>query len=327
MKISLVGSFSRNLKDEGHTNIGVYLATQLKKNHQILQLDGYHVLHRKFWKDLQSFSPDIIHFVPGATIRSFALLKLLKLYARSKTVMSLVNPRLRPLAWRLAALGKPDLILNQSYEDEETCNRLGIRTDFLPNGVDVDKFVPVKNEAKMALRKKYQIDKRKFVILHVGHLTKDRGLALLCQLNSSDNQVLIISSSYFKTNRTVLDTLDRGGCLVWRTYFENIWEIYQLADCYVFPTAKNKTILEPLSILEAMACNLPVISTKLGALPRVFEEGNGLYFAERDEDFLTLLNRVKTNNIEVKTREKVLPYTWEKVVARLEEIYSGLIGK
>ena len=67
----------------------------------------------------------------------------------------------------------------------------------------------------------------------------------------------------------------------------NIEEVYALSDCYVFPTPpmnKINSIEIPLSVLEAMACNLSVITTKFGALPKVFEEGDGLIFVDDGED-------------------------------------------
>lgn len=328
MKICLVGSFSRNLKDEGHTNIGVYLAAQLKERNQVLELDGYKILHPSFWKNVRRFAPDIIHFVPGATIQSFALLRLLKLYTGAKTIMSVVNPRLHSLVWKLVPLLKPDLILNQSDEIERLSNSLSIKTYFLPNGVDTTKFAPVSPRDRIALRQKYGIDKSKFVILHVGHLTMGRGLLPLCWLNGSDSQVLVITSSYFRTNQTVLEILTKHGCLVWQSYFENIWEIYQSADCYVFPTPKNKAICQPLSVLEAMACNLPVVSTKLDGLSRTFrrEEVKGLFYMDRTPELGFLIKEAK-NCVNVETRQAVLPYSWENIATTLENIFSQMLGR
>ena len=77
--------------------------------------------------------------------------------------------------------------------------------------------------------------------------------------------------------------------------------------------------------MEAMSCNLPVISTRYGALPRLFTEGDGLYFAERDVDLIPLLERIKPDTRQVRTREKVLDYTWGSVAKRLEQIYSEVL--
>lgn len=327
LKICLIGTFSRHLKDEGHTNTGFYLSTHLKQKHHVLELDGYEAWKPDFWVSIKHFNPDIIHFIPGASIWSFALLKLLKFYTGARTVISVVNPRLSSVSWKLVLLFKSDFIINQSYEVENLCNKLGIKTNLLPNGVDTNKFIPVSKEAKLALRDKYGIDRNKFIILHVGHLIEDRGLLPLCQLNNSENQVLIISSSYYKTSKPILDILNKNGCLVWQTYFENIWEIYQMADCYVFPTAGNKAMSQPLSVLEAMSCNLCVVSTRLDGLIRIYqpEVVKGLFYINEISELSSVIEKA-INCSDRGTREAVLPYSWESIAARVGEFYGQMLN-
>jgi glycosyltransferase involved in cell wall biosynthesis len=77
--------------------------------------------------------------------------------------------------------------------------------------------------------------------------------------------------------------------------------------------------------MEAMACNLPVITTKFGGLPRIFEEDGGILYAEKQDDFYHLLKRVLNEDLTVETRKKVLPYSWERVSQELEKIYYELI--
>ena len=134
----------------------------------------------------------------------------------------------------------------------------------------------------------------------------------------------LFRSTSTRVKQEIRDELEESRCLVWTDYFKQIEEIYALADCYIFPeVGKKASIVLPLSVLEAMACNLPVISARFGALPEVFSEGGGLIFADGEEDFLKGLGKVK-NGMEVRTREKVLPYSWGEVVSKLEEIYSSL---
>ena len=113
--------------------------------------------------------------------------------------------------------------------------------------------------------------------------------------------------------------------MIWKKYVENIEEIYALADCYVFPTTNSIGSIElPLSVLEAMSCNIPVVATRFGALPRVFQEDDGLIFADKEEDFFQGLERIR-NGTEVRNREKVLPYSWRNTALRLEKIYEELL--
>ncbi len=234
----------------------------------------------------------------------------------------------KPVLKTVIPLIKPDLILAQSYEVEKILNGINCNTEFLPNGVDTERFTPVSAKTKEKLREKYDIDKDKFVILHVGHIRDVRGIKILnrMQKENKNNQVIIVGSSYFKTDKKLCRDLINSGCLVWKRYFENIEEIYALSDCYVFPTPVGDSIFMPLSVLEAMSCNLPVISTKFEGLSRTFEDGEGLFFVEKEEDIYERLREVRSEDLKADTRRKVLPYSWENVGRRLDFIYNNLLS-
>lgn len=83
----------------------------------------------------------------------------------------------------------------------------------------------------------------------------------------------------------------------------------------------------PLSVLEAMSCNLPVVTTKFGALPRIFKEGDGLIFVEKKEEFISAVEKIKSAGMSIKTRDNVLQYSWEKIAERMEGVYEELIGQ
>lgn len=328
MRICLLGEYSSNL-DEGMRKVSYHLADELRKLHQILTLDLRKVFTKNFWKDVKNFNPQIIHYIHGPSTKSFVLVKVISRYCRdAKTVMSAMHPGFYFLSKRFIPMLEPDRILIQSYETEEMFKKLGCETEFMPCGVDVDRFTPVTDKVKEDLKRKYGIEKESFVILHVGSIKESRNIQSLEKLQTGDNQVVIVGALSTGINQGIYEQLKKSGCMVWTRYFKNIEEVYALSDCYLFPTlAENKlnAIELPLSVLEAMSCNLPVISTKFGALPRVFEEGDGLFFFEKERDFLITLEEAK-NVVDVKTREKVLPYSWENVGKKLEEIYYELIG-
>lgn len=334
MKICLLGEYSENL-DEGMRKVSFYFAEELKKRHQILTLDLRNAFTNAFWKAIKNFNPEIVHYIHGPSIKSFVLLKMISLYRRdSKTVMSAMHQGFTFLSKWFIPLFKPDMILTQSYETEEMFRRVGCRTEFLPCGVDVEKFKQVSEENKKELKRKYGFDEDQFVILHVGSIKEGRNVQLLEKLQSSDDRVLIVGSSSTGLNSKSHQSLEEAGCIVWRKYIKNIDEVYTISDCYVYPTVSRYDFLGraiadsielPLSVLEAMSCNLPIISTRFGALPRVFKEGDGLFFVEKEKDFFMALGEVK-NGVKVKTREKVLPHSWENVGKKLDEIYTMLIG-
>ena len=321
----MVGDFSENL-DEGYKNITFHIADELSDHHKIMKLNIKEIFSIDFWKDVRNFdSPQIIHHLTAPTLLSFIVLKILALYWRdAKTITSALYPNLSSFSKKFVPLFKPDLILAQSYESDRMFRDLGCRTKFLSNSVDIEKFVPVTKNVKEKLREKYGIEKDKFVILHVGHLMKRRNLQIFDRIQNEDNQVVIVGSKYVTTDQKLYQHLTDRGCIIYMGYFKNIEEVYALSDCYIFPVIKGGSILTPLSVMEAMSCNLPVITRDFDGLTRIFSEGEGLIYAKNDEDFIRAIDKIN-KGIEVKTREKVLPYSWKNIAIELEEIYNEIL--
>lgn len=327
MKICLVSNYSPPL-DEGMKNVAYHLGAELAKRHEVLHLSLDGLFSRVFWQQVKGFQPHVIHYVPGPSIMSLIITKALKVYCHgARTVMSATQPRIPGLLKIFLPVLKPDLVLTQSARTEEVLANAGYRTQFLPNGVDIERFAPVSADAKEKLREKYRLNKDKFIILHVGSIRRRRNMSLLTEIQweNKDYQVLVVGSTTTLLERSIYEDLVTSGCIVWRTYFERIEEIYALSDCYIFPASARLSGIDlPLSVMEAMSCNLPVISSKFGALDRLFAEGDGLYFTKAKEEFLQMLDSIRAGT-EVKTREKVLTYSWENITLRLEQIYSELL--
>jgi glycosyltransferase involved in cell wall biosynthesis len=185
--------------------------------------------------------------------------------------------------------------------------------------------VPTSNFEKRKLREQYNIQKDKFTILHVGHLTANRNLGIFTEL-SKENQIIIVSSKYITTNHKLLNNLQDAGCITFQGYFPNIEEFYQLSDCYLFPVMPGNSILCPLSIMEAMSCNLPVITTDFDGIKTFFKEGEGLTFAKRKEEFLDAIENNKKRDISVVTRKKVEEYSWQNITMKIVEVYRALVS-
>jgi len=326
MRICLIGEYSGNL-DEGMRNVTSCLYKELSKKHNVLPLDTKKI-SLSWLGEIREFKPEIIHYVHGPSIISLLVMRILARASHNdvKTVMSATQPRFSFFSRRFIPLLKPNLILTQSYNTNGMFKDLGCGTQFLPNGVDIYKFMPIAETIKEQLREKYEVDKGKFVVLHIGPIRKKRNIQIFSKIQKIENvQVVFVGSTSMPMEKDIYKSLKERGCMIWRSYFPNIEEIYQLSDCYVFPSMEALSSIEmPLSVLEAMACNLPVITTRFGALTRVFDGGNGLFFIKNEEDIFTALEEIK-HGIKIKTREKVLPYSWKNVVRRLEGIYEELI--
>lgn len=331
MRICLLGEFT-DRHDEGMKNVSFYIKRELSRKNQVLGLDPQTVFSSDFWRNIRKFRPEIFHYLHGPRIRSLAILRLVgRSFKQAKTIASATHPNFSRWSKKLISLVRPDLVLIQSQKAENFFKSFGCKTKFFPNGVDLQKYFPISPSEKMTLRKKYLLPEDSFIILHVGHIKKNRNLEILGKLKKySHAVVLIVGSPAFPVEASIYSFLKKSGCIIWRKYFNNLEEIYNSSDCYIFPTmdlagdlSSAGSIEMPLSVLEAMACNLPVISTKFRALPKVFTEGNGFFFFENLDELLEKI-RIIRNGFLARTREVVAPYSWSRIIHQLEKIYSEI---
>ncbi len=323
MKICLIGHFTDDL-DEGVRIVGKNMAKELESyGFEIKKVNLSSVFS---WNEISSFNPDVIHFVMSPTLMGLIIAKFISiLHSKKKVVISAIHPSIP--SWKLLKILKLDLVLIQSEESKKLFESMGFRTKFLSNGVDTNKFKPVDIKIKRKLRDNFGLPQDKFIILHLASLTKERNLNVFKEIQKQDgNQVLIIGRENEILDNQVISDLREAGCIIWIKHFPKIEEIFNMADCYVFPTINKKACIEmPLSVLESMACNLPVITTKFGGITKVFESGGGLFFTENTDDTFNAIEIINNNQIEITTREKVHPYSWTNIIKRLDEFYEELL--
>ena len=340
MKICLLGDFTGN-PDEGMKNISINIKERLKLKHHVLFCNLRDIFKKERLKKILLFQPDIIHYLHGPTIRSLIILKFLKLLNRnkSKTISSATKPYFSRISKRYLPLLRTDLILTQSQIWEKFFNRYKFHNGFLPNGIDNDKFYPASQEEKINIRKKYHISNNDFIILHVGHIRKNRNLNIFKIIQSIPKaQVVIVSGKTVSSDLKIKNELISCGCKIINEFIENVSEVYKMADLYIFPTKYNHKILPdsynqigaietPLSVLEAMSCNLPVVATEFGSLKKLIKQKEGFYFSSNDNEIILktmgfILNRKNTH---VNTREQVLILSWDNVIKSLEQYYEEIL--
>ena len=317
--------------DEAMKIIALRLEQELSRRHNVLHSNARRSLTSLgFWRRLRSFKPDIVHIFLGPFVSTFLIAKLLKIYCSgARVVISQLQPPTSGLLRRgVISVLKPDLAIAQSKSTAELYSSRGCRTVLLRGGVDTEKFKPVSAEVKRELRKKYSIHADKFVTTHAGPIKKGRNIQILTDLQKRmGNQVVVVGSSAFKPEPQVYSDLKTNGCVVLTEFLPNVEEIYGLSDCYLFPTTQAMQANElPLSVLEAMSCNLPVVSTRFGALVDMFSDGDGLFFASDDRGLLEKVEEIKANKISANIRSKVMPYSWQNLATELEAEYKNLVA-
>lgn len=337
MRICLLGDFTGK-PDEGMKNISKTVRDKLSLKHDVITVNSRNVLKKTFVNTIQSFRPGIIHYLHGPTIRSLIILKLAKILSENKpkTIVSATRPYFSEYSRWAIPLLKPDLILTQSSKFETFFKERGCRVEFLPNGVDCKKFDPVSEAEKFHIRNEFGLPEDKKIVLHVGHIKENRKLEIFKEIQKIDNaQVVIVGGTAQKSDDALKRDLQGAGIRICHEYYEDISKFYKMGDLYVFPIQDTGSELPdtynqvgaidlPLSVLEAMACNLPVVTTRFGALERLFESGDGLYYSDNENGIIDQVSNFSYRK-NCKTREKVLPYDWGKIVSLIESAYRNIL--
>jgi glycosyltransferase involved in cell wall biosynthesis len=309
--------------DMGTRAVAWHLSAEMERHHEIRRVD---IRDLRAWFRLMAFSPDIIHLVLGPTTEGL-LISWLCMLPLPKTYLVISAPNPSPSLRRIVVrLCNPDLVLIQSERSEQFFRSLGIPAMFLPNGVDTDRFAPVPATTKRILRSQYHLDPERFTLLHVGPIIPGRNLIPLARLSEEGYQVAIVGRE--PVNMAILDRLTSAGCRVITRQVAHIEQYYQLADCYIFPVLPDQhtaSIETPLSVLEAMAANLPVITTRFGAIPRMFPvHSDGLMLMDYPENVSESVASLEAASGPIRTRELVTPYSWKSIGDLLQECYAGL---
>ena len=177
------------------------------------------------------------------------------------------------------------------------------RIQYVPNGVDTARFRPALPAERAALRDRLGFP-RGPIAVYTGRLVSYKGLTLLlrvwcelCRSGVSGTLVLVGAGSTDMHNcedmlRQYVDRHGLGDRVIFTGGVDNVDEHLRAADVFVFPTEKEAF---GVSLVEAMACGLPSVATRVGGIADFLVDGaNGLVvepgsFTQLRDALVTLL--------------------------------------
>ncbi len=149
------------------------------------------------------------------------------------------------------------------------------------NGIDIRKFSP--GMAQGDLRKKFNIDSEDIVIGTIGRLSPEKGLEYLISAVRDvvnvypQTKVLIVGDgdeNYRLSLQARANDLELSSHIILAGFYEDVPQILRCLDIFTLPS-----LFEGFnrSLLEAMACGLPVVVTAVGGNVEIVQDGkNGL---------------------------------------------------
>ncbi len=299
--------------------------------------DAVRILASLLW-ELLLHRPDVVHINTSyfwAFLRDGLTLWITKLF-RIPTVMHFRGgdfPEFvdgsRPAVRRaiLATLARADRLFALTGATRSFLERVADpRTvRYVPNFVDLENFTAVPDRAQR---------EGPVEVLFVGWIIEAKGL---CELLETARRVrgvrftLVgpVQREFLERIQTELDALSDCVRLLPPAPRSEIIRLYEEADIFVLPTWREGF---PNVVLEAMAARLPIVATRVGAIPDTIDDGiEGFLIPPRDTDALAKALSGLVEDAELRrimgarARARVeREFSREAVLQRLAALYDEL---
>ncbi|MAG77919.1 hypothetical protein CL616_00990 [archaeon] len=233
-----------------------------------------------------------------------------------------------PLCNKIIAITPWEIPVLEKYVKKE-------KIKVLHNGMDKNLFKKVENNT---FRKKVMNNPEKKLVLFFGrlHPTKSphhfaqAAIEILKQRNDIEFAIIGPDEGLLNKVKSVVNNNPDIHILgAWP--YKEINQMYQASDVYVLPSYREGL---PLTIFEAMASGLPIVTTPVNGIPyEVTSEINGFLFKHGDikkmkEYILKILDNPElAKKFSENNRKKVKNYTWDQIAEETLTLYKEQILK
>lgn len=247
--------------------------------------------------------------------------------------------RLNDFAVGKAVLKEADKIIVVSNATMRYVLSLGAdpeKIKLLHNGVDLERFKPLTG-VKDAVREKLGISKNAVVVITVRRLVYKNGVDTLidsAKIAIKKNPKLLFlvvgTGPDFAEVKARTEQLGIGNSFRLTGFVsdEDLPLYYNAADFFVLPSKSGEGL--PLVALEAMACGLPVVATKVGGITEVIMTDYGRIVPPDNPDAMAEavleFSNGELSSLKSGLRSRIeQKFSWDKNVERLVKIYKEFI--
>jgi glycosyltransferase involved in cell wall biosynthesis len=205
---------------------------------------------------------------------------------------------------------------------------------FIPNGVDIETFQLCKSP----------LNAQSFRVIFSGRLTEIKGADVLIKIIEYTNQKMKLKDINFVIAGTgpyesqIKKLVQKYDNVIYLGYVKrkNLAEVYMQSNLFLLPSRSEGL---PLSLLEAQACGLPAVASKIpgasdvvidGVTGRLVQPGDVKSFAEAIKDYylLWLQDPVQYYEMNKAIRNRIIKhYDWNIVMGQLERMFEFVINK
>ena len=261
--------------------------------------------------------------------------------AKNRAGLAKREPYDRIAGERLLAQGADRIICASESERETLLKLYGVpddRVTCIPCGVDTEHFRPM---SRSRVRRRLKLPAKESLVLFVGRIEPLKGIDVLLRAVSKlegEFRLLAVGGDGKEAARqaelrALVDELGIGERVSFRDAVphDDLPLYYNAADVCVVPSYYESF---GLVALEAMACGVPVVASRVGGLRETVQDGETGYlvpwrcpqpFAERLDQLLS--DARLRRRLGREARIAVERFRWSEVAAQVEDVYHELVSQ
>jgi UDP-glucose:(heptosyl)LPS alpha-1,3-glucosyltransferase len=210
-----------------------------------------------------------------------------------------------------------------------TYGRVRAPIHVIPNGVDIERFRPPDSAERVRARTHLGVDDDRTIAVFIGHEFERKGLPVAMEALRTAPEVLLLVVGGSPDMIRRAQAQARAAGVGERVHFAGTHRdpipFFRASDVLVLPSAYEANALV---VLEALACGLPVVSTRVGFAPDVLIDGQNGFLVERSAEAvgarLDELSRQPLAEWRVRARQAAEPYAWPRIARRYLELIESL---
>ena len=306
------------------------------------KLLGYLWKRRKDFDILHSHGAYYTQAIVGPLARLLGKRSLVKASLADNDLKSLTNSSVAPL--HRFFLDRVDAYVAISADLESEFAAKGLKPEriyAIPNGVDMERFRPADRAEKRTLAESLGVSTDRPIGLFVGVFDERKKIAWLMeqwirtQAFGTGTRLLAVGPTsrddYGPALKQRLEALaaENPDLVTVQDFTPQVERYYRLADFFVFPSSNEGL---PNAVLEAMACGLPCVATRVSGSTDLIRDGEtGTTFGVEDTDELAAaLSRVHGEQglaMGAAARRFVQEgYDISRIAERYEALYQRMTG-
>lgn len=188
---------------------------------------------------------------------------------------------------------------------QEMADELPGDPHIIPSGVDLEKFRPID---KLRARSEIGWSKRDKHVLFPYHPSQEK------------KRYPVAKELVQRVNNTLSQEVDLKT--ISEVAHEEMYMYYNAADVLLLPSLREGS---PNTVKEAMACNLPIVSTDVGDVRERISEVKNSYVCKSEDELEESLVRVLSSESRSNGRKYVEPVSLDKMGDRIISIYEELL--